>query len=87
MFVSEVYLWGAAIVAGLELIATIVLAFLDRKMLRRMLTIFGVTVAQMVVVGRCVVHEDALEAVPGLGHNRLKAALHVGRYLIDGNDE
>ena len=33
MIVSEICLWGAAIVAGLVLIASIVLAFLDRKML------------------------------------------------------
>ena len=50
MIVSEVYLWGAAIVAGLVLIAAIVLAFLDRRMLRRMLTVFGVTVAQMALI-------------------------------------
>ena len=50
MFVSEISLWGAAIVACVVLVAAIALAFFDRKMLRRMLVIFGATVAQMVVV-------------------------------------
>lgn len=50
MLVSEISLWGAALVALFVLIAAIVLAFIDRKMLRRMLVIFGATVAQMVVV-------------------------------------
>ena len=50
MFVSEISLWGAAIVACVVLIATMVLAFFDRHMLRRMLVIFGATVAQMGVV-------------------------------------
>ena len=50
MFVSEISLWGAAIVACVVLIAAIALAFFDRQMLRRMLVIFGATVAQMAVV-------------------------------------
>ena len=50
MFVSEISLWGAAIVACVVLIAMIALAFFDRQMLRRMLVIFGATVAQMAVV-------------------------------------
>ena len=50
MFVSEIFLWGAAIVACVVLIATMVLAFFDRHMLQRMLVIFGATVAQMGVV-------------------------------------
>ena len=50
MFVSEISLWGAAIVACVVLIAAIALAFFDRQMLRRMLVIFGETVAQMAVV-------------------------------------
>ena len=50
MFVSEVSLWGAAIVACIVLVATIALAFFDRQMLRRMVVIFGATVAQMAVV-------------------------------------
>ena len=50
MFVSEVSLWGAAIVACVVLVATIALAFFDRQMLRRMVVIFGATVAQMAVV-------------------------------------
>ena len=50
MFVSEISLWGAAIVACVVLIATMVLAFFDRHMLQRMLVIFGATVAQMGVV-------------------------------------
>ena len=50
MFVSEVSLWGAAIVACVVLVAMAALAFSDNKMLRRMLVIFGATVAQMAVV-------------------------------------
>jgi len=50
MFVSEISLWGAAIVACVVLIAAIALAFFDRQMLLRMLVIFGATVAQMAVV-------------------------------------
>ena len=50
MFVSEISLWGAAIVACVVLVAIIALAFFDRQMLRRMLVIFGATVAQMAIV-------------------------------------
>lgn len=50
MFVSEISLWGAAIVACVVLVAMMALAFFDRQMLRRMLVIFGATVAQMAVV-------------------------------------
>ena len=50
MLVSEISLWGAIIVACLVVVAIIVLAFIDMKMLRRMLVIFGATVAQMAVV-------------------------------------
>ena len=50
MFVSEISLWGAAIVACLVLVAMMALAFFDRQMLRRMMVIFGATVAQMAVV-------------------------------------
>lgn len=50
MFVSEVSLWGAALVAFLVIAASIALAFFDRRMLRRMLVIFGATIAQMAVV-------------------------------------
>ena len=50
MFVSEISLWGAAIVSCVVLVAAIALAFFDRQMLRRMLVIFGATVAQMAVV-------------------------------------
>lgn len=50
MFVSEISLWGAIIVACLVVVAIIVLAFVDRQMLRRMLVIFGATVAQMAAV-------------------------------------
>ena len=50
MFVSEISLWGAAVVACVVLIAAAALAFSDQKMLRRMLVIFGATVAQMAVV-------------------------------------
>lgn len=54
MIVSEIPLWGAALVACLEVVAMMALAFIDRKMLRRMLVIFGATVAQMAVVGAAV---------------------------------
>ena len=54
MIVNEIYLWGAALVAMLVVIAMLALAFVDRKMLRRMLVVFGATVAQMVVVGAVV---------------------------------
>ena len=50
MFVSEISLWGAALVACVVIVATIALAFTDIKMLRRMLAVFGATVAQMAVV-------------------------------------
>ena len=40
MIVNEISLWGAALVAILVVIAMIALAFVDRKMLRRMLVIF-----------------------------------------------
>ena len=50
MFVSEIHLWGAAVVACVVFVAMIALAFFDRNMLRRMLVIFGATVAQMAVV-------------------------------------
>ena len=54
MIVNEISLWGAALVAILVGIAMIALAFVDSKMLRRMLVIFGATVAQMIVVGAVV---------------------------------
>ena len=50
MFVSEISLWGAALVAFIVIIAAIALAFFDAKMLRRILVIFGATVAQMAAV-------------------------------------
>ncbi|MBR6284862.1 MAG: hypothetical protein IKR25_11310 [Muribaculaceae bacterium] len=50
MIVKEISLWGSIIVACLVVVATIALAFIDRQMLRRMLVIFGATVAQMAVV-------------------------------------
>jgi len=54
MLVSNVSLWGAALVALLVVIALVTLAFLDRKMLRRMQLIFGATVVQMALVGAVV---------------------------------
>ena len=54
MIVSEISLWGAALIAFLVVVAMLALAFVDRKMLRRMLIIFGATVAQMVIVGAVV---------------------------------
>ena len=50
MLVSNVSLWGAVIVACFVLVGSIVLGFFDRKMLRRVLAVFGVTVAQMAVI-------------------------------------
>ena len=50
MYVTEISLWGAALVACVVFVAMIALAFFDSKMLRRMLVIFGATVAQMAVV-------------------------------------
>ena len=54
MIVSEISLLGAVLIAFLVVLAMLALAFVDRKMLRRMLVIFGATVAQMVVVGAVV---------------------------------
>ena len=54
MIVNEISLWGAALVAILIVVAMVALAFVDRKMLRRMLVIFAATVAQMIVVGAVV---------------------------------
>ena len=54
MLVSEISLWGAALVACLLVVALIALAFTDRQMLRRMLVVFGATVVQMAVVGAVV---------------------------------
>jgi len=54
MIVNEISIWGAAVVAIIIVIAMIALAFVDRKMLRRMLVIFGATVAQMAGVGAVV---------------------------------
>lgn len=50
MIVKEISLWGSIIIACLVFVAAIVLAFIDRQMLRRMLVIFGATVAQMAAV-------------------------------------
>ena len=50
MFVSEVSLWGAAVIACLVVVAVVALAFADRQMLRRMSVVFGATVAQMAAV-------------------------------------
>ena len=41
----------------------ITLAFVDRKMLRRMLVIFGATMAQMVIVGAVVLLAIGLMAI------------------------
>lgn len=45
MFVSEVSLWGAAIVAAIVIIAFIALSIADWKMSKRLLTVSEVTVA------------------------------------------
>lgn len=59
MIVKEISLWGSIIIACLVFVAAIVLAFIDRQMLRRMLVIFGATVAQMaaVVAVVCLVYQ------------------------------
>ena len=54
MIVKEISLWGSALIAVLVVVAMIALAFVDRKMLRRMLVIFGATMVQMVIVGAVV---------------------------------
>ena len=54
MIISEIYLWGAAIVACLLVVASVALAVLDGKMLRHMFAIYGATVAQMAVVAAVV---------------------------------
>lgn len=51
MLVSEISLWGTILVTCFVIVAIIVLAFIDRRMLRRMLVIFGATVVQMAVIG------------------------------------
>ena len=50
MFVSEISLLGAAIVACVVLVAMMALSLFNRQMLQRMWVIFGATVAQMAVV-------------------------------------
>lgn len=50
MIVTEIYLWGAVIVACLLGVSIIALAIVDSRMLKRILTIFVVTVLQMAVV-------------------------------------
>ena len=40
MVVNEISLWGAGLIAVLVVVAMIALAFVDNKMLRRMLVIF-----------------------------------------------
>ena len=50
MLVTEVYLWGAVLVACLLGVSMIALAIVDSRMLKRILTIFVVTVLQMAVV-------------------------------------
>ena len=54
MIVNNISLWGAALVTIIVVIAMIALVFVDRKMLRRVLVIFGATVTQMAVVGAVV---------------------------------
>jgi len=56
MFVSEISLWGAAIVACVVLVAAIALAFFDRQMLR------PVSVAML--VGSIVVGGSAMLMLP-----------------------
>ena len=50
MIVKEISLWGSIVVACLVIVAIISFVFIDKKMLKRMLVIFGATVAQMAVV-------------------------------------
>ncbi len=56
MFVSEISLWGAALVACVVIVASIVLAFFDRKML------WPVSVAML--VGSIVVGGSAMLCLP-----------------------
>ena len=55
MFLTDISLWGAVIVACVVFVAMIALAFFDSKMLRRMFVIFAATVAQMAVVVAVVI--------------------------------
>ena len=65
MIVNNISLWGAALVTIIVVIAMIALVFVDRKMLRRVLVIFGATVTQMAVVG-AVVLVGGVSAYAGL---------------------
>ena len=64
MIVKEISLWGSIVVACLVVVATIVFAFIDRKMLQRMLVIFGATVAQMAAVAAVVLPAISATDVP-----------------------
>ena len=51
MFVTEINLWNAVLVAVIVIVALIVFFILDRKMIHRMGLVYGVTLAQMILVG------------------------------------
>ena len=59
MIVNEISLWGAALVAIIVVIAMIALAFVDRKMLRRMLVIAASFVANVLagVIALSMIHK------------------------------
>ena len=56
MLVSEISLWGAALVAFFVLVASIALAFIDRQMLR--------PISTAMLVGSIVVGERAMLCLP-----------------------
>ena len=61
MIVNEISLWGAALVAIIVVIAMIALAFVDSKMLRRMLLIAASFVANVLagVIALSMIHKGA----------------------------
>lgn len=61
MIVNEISLWGAVLVAIIVVIAMIALAFVDSKMLRRMLLIAASFVANVLagVIALSIIHKGA----------------------------
>lgn len=55
MFVTEINLWGAALIA---------LVIIDRKMSRRMLLVYGVTLVQMILLGIVLIGGCVLLILP-----------------------
>ena len=54
MVITEIYLWGAALVACFVLLVVIAIAITDLKMLKRMMVVLGATVGQMLLTGSAV---------------------------------